>query len=142
MAITIINSQTAKEKYPVRPGFRTASGNATRDCDDVVARSLRGTGMQDWLEIADKNGVRDNLQKLIDAGKNTGQVRMALGRMLRTFVTAHNTDPEKHPMPYLPEAPAPKLPTPVKAADADPKPEPEGDASEDSGEEGDAEEEN
>jgi hypothetical protein len=75
--------------------------------------------MDDWMGIAERNGIAENLQNLRDVGKNTGQVRMALGRMLRARLIKFEANPDKEQEPYIPE---PK-PTPVKAK-ADPKPEP------------------
>lgn len=121
MSTVIISAATAKEKYPVRPGLKTPNGSPIRDCGDAVAVALRGTGMEDWLDIADRNDIRSNIDALIAAGKNVGQVRMSLGRMLRARLANHEADPEKNAAPYLPE---PK-PVPVKAEKADPKPEPE-----------------
>ena len=115
----IISSAVANEKYPRVLGMKTPNGSPIRDCGDRVAVALRGTGMADWMDIAERNGIAENLQNLQDIGKNTGQVRMALGRMLRARLIKFEANPDKEPEPYIPD---PK-PMPVKAK-ADPKPEP------------------
>lgn len=116
---TIISAETARNKYPRVAGIKTPGGSPIRDNGDEVAVALRQTGLDDWLHIADENGCRDNLDALQAAGKNTGQIRMALGRILRAKLARYNADPEKNEKPRLPE---PK-PVPVKAAAVDPKPE-------------------
>jgi hypothetical protein len=113
----IISSAVANEKYPRVLGMKTPGGSPIRDCGDRVAVALRGTGRNDWFEIAQKNGIRGYLEALEAAGKNTGQVRMALGRMLRARLIKHEADPAKNPEPYLPEP----TPMPVKAK-TDPNP--------------------
>jgi len=143
----IISSAVANERYPRVLGMKTPGGSPIRDCGDRVAVALRGTGMSDWLKIAAQNGILENLQALIDIGKNTGQVRMALGRMLRARLDKHNADPEKNPEPIIPEP----RPMPVRVASttvgaavaaqlANPKP-PEDDSEEDDDEVAEEEEE-
>lgn len=117
MATTIISSAVAKDKYPRVVGMKTPNGSPIRDNGDEVAVALRGTGLEDWRHIADKNGCRENIDALEAAGKNTGQIRMALGRILRAKMARHNADPEKEAAPWLPEPKAVEA-KPEPAADA------------------------
>ena len=65
--VTVITSAVAKEKYPVRKGFKTANGGTVRDSGDAVAVALRGKGIEDWLALAEANGRGDDLRKTAEA---------------------------------------------------------------------------
>jgi hypothetical protein len=100
--VTVITSAVAKEKYPVRKGFKTANGGTVRDSGDAVAVALRGKGIADWLALADANGRGDDLRKTAEAHPNNlGMVRMALGTVLRAAIKRHNENPDKEPYPVL-----------------------------------------
>jgi hypothetical protein len=61
---------------------KTASGRKSIDCDDAVARQLRGKSPDEIKAIAVKSGLGDRYR---DWAKtlNVGQVRMAVGNALR-----------------------------------------------------------
>ena len=102
--VTVITSAVAKEKYPVRKGFKTANGGTVRDSGDAVAVALRGKDIDYWLKLAEANGRGEDLQKTADAHPNNlGMVRMALGTILRAAIKRHNeaTDKSKEPYPIL-----------------------------------------
>jgi hypothetical protein len=100
--VTVITSAVAREKYPVRKGYKTANGGAVRDSGDEVAVALRGKGIEHWLALADANGRGDDLRKTAEAHPNNlGMVRMALGTILRAAIKRHNESPDTVPYPIL-----------------------------------------
>lgn len=90
----IIDHATAKAKYPVRKGLKTAGGSPVRDNGDEVAVRLRGSGPPDWEALAKANGFGDDYARLQEAGKNPGQLRMFVGSKLRTIQRRHDANPK------------------------------------------------
>lgn len=77
---SIIDADKAKN-YKVSAKVKTASGRKAVDCDDAVAKQLRGKNDEELAKIAREAGVIDRWKgwdKL-----NPGQRRMALGNVLR-----------------------------------------------------------
>jgi hypothetical protein len=74
-----------KSKYKVHDS-KTASGRAAVDCDDDVARRLRGKSLDDLKTIAEKNGLAERFKGWMKL--NPGQCRMAVGNALRAQARA------------------------------------------------------
>lgn len=68
-------------KYKVSD-VKTASGRKSIDCDDGVARQLRGKTPDEVKAIAVKSGLGERYKGWIKT-LNVGQVRMAVGNALR-----------------------------------------------------------
>lgn len=83
-------AREAVEGYKVSD-VKTASGRKSVDCDDAVARKMRGkSSMADLKKIADEsgllprwNGTGDFKDKTPWKDLNPGQARMALGNAMR-----------------------------------------------------------
>lgn len=80
-------------KYKVSD-TKTASGRKSIDCDDAVARKLRGKTPDEIKDIAGKAGLGDRYKEWVK-NLNVGQARMAVGNALRAIERAKSKPKKK-----------------------------------------------
>lgn len=76
-----IIDKTKVSGYHVSKDVKTAGGRKAVDCNDKVAKALRGKTLDEVKTVARKNGLKDRLPKWEHL--NPGQQRMAIGNALR-----------------------------------------------------------
>jgi hypothetical protein len=82
---SVVSSDYAKNYH--KSNVKTASGvRFAVDCNDAVAKSLRGLSMDELKKVAKENGLIDRFNAKW-ANLNSGLCRMALGNALRHLKT-------------------------------------------------------
>lgn len=101
-----------------RSDVKTASGRKSIDCDDTVARKLRGKNQKELAAVARDEGLGDRWKSW--SHLNDGQRRMALGNAMRAAARPANKAKAKAKVKAVPKrrARAPKAPAAETSAPA------------------------